>query len=49
MAINNKRINKIFKTVLIQKINLIRELIKEIWKSDIFKPKLASQTFVVFL
>jgi hypothetical protein len=41
--------NTSFKTVFIQKMDLICVLFKEIQKSDIFTPKLGPRTFFVFL
>jgi hypothetical protein len=49
MTIHHKCINKSFKTIFIQKIILITDLLTAIWKSDIFIPKLGSQTFFFFL
>ena len=39
--------NESFKTIGVKKTNLICELLKEIWMSDIFIPKLGSRIFFV--
>ena len=45
MTIDLKWMNMSFKTIVIKKIILICEFLTEIWKSDIFIPKLESQRY----